>query len=524
MPGVRLLVGTRSSTHETPDAPAADTNLLDALTITSPPPARPSGSEPVWVARDAEAICRYVTQRLRHARDYGRRGVAVPDLGRVSDADIDRVAATVAGPEREFLYARLAVYELIEEPRLLTEQRTRSLATLLEGDHQDLFAKALDRLARLNDRYPLLLRALALARGRGLPEADGIWAIIAAALPHPGTAPWPNSPTLPTPGTPQRLAHRQTLAGREPSTSCSPPQPPTSSSTPPAATPTTSIPRRDVDSHRATAPREPAGQDQTEVRQGTVYRLAHRTFVEYFTTHPRHPGTLDHDRTRAATALLRSAIRIAAVDPAAMPAYLAQHLSGHAADAEQWDTLAVHPRVLDGLDPHAVTADALRTLFGRRPMPPPVAGVVGARDALTDANPAHRAGLRQLATTTHSARQVVDEPANGWGIAAAQAGRVTMHVQLTGHTGSVAKVRCLTLPDQGTILASASDDGTIRLWDPATATPLGTPLPRYSPDRAHQHRGRPHFPHQPRRADSAGHHRGGWHGADLGPPHRPPSR
>jgi WD40 repeat protein len=51
-----------------------------------------------------------------------------------------------------------------------------------------------------------------------------------------------------------------------------------------------------------------------------------------------------------------------------------------------------------------------------------------------------------------------------------------MHVRLTGHTAAVCRVRCLTLPDWGTVLASASDDGTIRLWDPATATPLGTPL------------------------------------------------
>jgi hypothetical protein len=100
----------------------------------------------------------------------------------ITDTDIDRVAAAVAARDREFLYARLAVYELIEEPALLTPHRTSALAALLRGDHQDLFGKALDRLARLDDRYPVLLHALAYARGRGVPEADGIWANIATAL------------------------------------------------------------------------------------------------------------------------------------------------------------------------------------------------------------------------------------------------------------------------------------------------------------------------------------------------------
>ena len=34
----------------------------------------------------------------------------------------------------------------------------------------------------------------------------------------------------------------------------------------------------------------------------------------------------------------------------------------------------------------------------------------------------------------------------------------------------------MALPDGRVLLATASCDGTVRLWDPATATPVGEPL------------------------------------------------
>jgi WD40 repeat protein/DNA-binding SARP family transcriptional activator len=419
LPGVRVLVGTRGSTSEAPDTPASDQDLLDALGTGT------AGSRVIWVGRDQQAIGRYVTGRLRAARDYGVAGRAVPHLREVSDQDIARVADEVADRGQEFLFAQLAVYELIADPRLLAPGLAGSRGQLLEGSHQDLFGRALHRLAGQDDRYPVLMRALSLARGRGIPEADGLWAAIAAALAGPGAAA----------GWAEAISG---LLGQAAAYII-------------------------VDTSTGSGP---------AAKPETVYRLAHRTFAEYFASHPPAAPDAGDPRRLAAEGLLRAA-RAVATGPDALPGYLAKHLSGHAAEAGMWDELAALPAVLDRIDPGAVTTDAIRTLFGHRPIPPPIAGIIGARDILATAKPADRPGLRQLSTTIHSARQVISEPVVGWGIAAARAGRCTVHVRLKGHTGAVSRVRSLTLPDGRVVLASCSDDGTIRLWDSVTATPVG---------------------------------------------------
>ncbi len=354
LPQVRVLVGTRASTSETPDTPAGDNDLLRALSADLPSPGAQGGPGLVRVGRDSQAISRYAARRLRHARDYGLGGGAIPAMTHVRDADIDRAAGAIAARDREFLFARLAVYELIEDPTFLLPGRAASLDQLLRGDHQDLFAKALDRLARLDDHYEPLIQALALARGRGIPEADGIWATIAAAF-------------TTTPGHPR------------------PPGDPSTNGLAPRAW------ARAIQGLLSHAAAYLVVDTADEGQRATVYRLAHRTFVEYF-TRTRQASTAHRDRQRhAAKALLDRARQIAAADPGGMPAYLARHLTGHIGDARLWDSLAATPRVLDGLHPAAVTTDALRTLFGRRAIPAPIAGIIGARDDLLTASPADRA-------------------------------------------------------------------------------------------------------------------------------------
>ena len=78
LPGVRILVGTRASTHDAPDTCADDENLLDALgartadaagsvgrptAAARPVPGRPGTGRVLWVGQDQEAICRYVAGR-----------------------------------------------------------------------------------------------------------------------------------------------------------------------------------------------------------------------------------------------------------------------------------------------------------------------------------------------------------------------------------------------------------------------------------------------------------------------------
>jgi len=163
LPGFRIVVGTRRSTTEGPDlAEPIDTNLLDAL--------QPSST--VTVDLDSEAVTNYVRRRLAASLQLA------PELeGRTS-----LVAWAIGSRNRQFLYARLAVHEILARPDLLTAAGEPELDALLAQDHRGLFAAAVGRLSVADSNFGPLLEALAHARGRGLPRADGIWAVAASSL------------------------------------------------------------------------------------------------------------------------------------------------------------------------------------------------------------------------------------------------------------------------------------------------------------------------------------------------------
>lgn len=415
---LRIILGTRPSTAETPDHPATDGNLLHALALGgTPTTVRSLGEDPA-------AVRRYVFRRLREARDHpGRRRTPISDYP-PQDESIAAAAATIAERNERFLFARLAVHELIYNPSLLEPGRSYTLRQLLSGTHRDLFASAVARLGREHDAFVALIQALALAKGRGLPIEDDVWGTAAAAL-VPGAA---------GDGT-DRPVDRSVI--------------------------------------QALIDHAPAYISVASEAGQTVYRLAHRTFAEYFLP-PSVPAQVHRQRCRAvAAALLHTA---ASQAPLIVSNYLRRYLSAHVADAELWDELGGQLPVLDGLDPNAMAADIAASLFGYRPVPAQLAAVLSARPRLVDADPADRAGLRHLAVLTHDPAGHVQEPTPTWGVAAAALQAEQVHLVIPGHDGGVVAVCTVRAQDGRELLVSAGADGTARLWDPFTAAPIGDPM------------------------------------------------
>jgi hypothetical protein len=159
-PNVRVVVGTRRSLEEGPDQPAAgQTELLDALAVTE--------ADALVLRREPAAMADYARGWL--ARD-------APDLDRDLAA---RIVERVAGVDQPFLFVRLALPELLARVDGLDHD---TIDATLSGGHGDVFARAVERLARVRPATAQLLRALAYAHGRGLPRHDGIWATVAGAL------------------------------------------------------------------------------------------------------------------------------------------------------------------------------------------------------------------------------------------------------------------------------------------------------------------------------------------------------
>ncbi|MFE2558604.1 hypothetical protein ACFXGT_21780 [Streptomyces sp. NPDC059352] len=437
LPAVRVVIGTRRSTHEGPDQPAStDTDILDAL---RPRPTRREAEpqadvERVEVKQDPKALAGYLRAKLDAAK---HRGALHADDTTIEDA-VHRLVTDHQqhGAEpQQFLYARLAAHELLNDPGLLTDP-----TPLIGRTHRQLFTRALQRLHRTNPDYAPLLHALGLAQGRGLPDQDGIWALAADALDS-----------------------RTDTGGRIP------------------------------ELLRDAAPYLTLDHEH----ERSVYRLAHRTFTEHFTAAPdtaRAHALLTaalarHGRQSLGTQEDATTLPAAVVSP-----YIRYHLAAHARlghTAGALHTLADHTDVLDVLDLTSITAAAFDHGLASHELPPAIAGTVllqhQARDtAATEQSAGSTTGWRRwwrrLGTSYIQGAPPPAEahPRNprGWPpeLTVGEVRQRQLHMQLTGHTDKVNAVAVFTAPDGTPRLASASADRTVRIWDPATRAQDGPSL------------------------------------------------
>ncbi|MGF1599741.1 MAG: WD40 repeat domain-containing protein [Acidimicrobiales bacterium] len=157
--------------------------------------------------------------------------------------------------------------------------------------------------------------------------------------------------------------------------------------------------------------------------------------------------------------------------------YLLRHLPAHAERAGRATELLA-------LDRYPLMAEpaALRTALLLDPADPD-APERRARETylrisheFTDARPADRAPMLSFTSMSEQGPAPVTRLGSSWSPVAVRYRPTNFSLPLTGHTDRVSGVAFGSTPDGRLLLASASADDTVRVWDPATGTPVGQPL------------------------------------------------
>ncbi|MET9581028.1 hypothetical protein ABZY30_36695 [Streptomyces massasporeus] len=407
-PGIRLVVGTRPATTHQP-VPTINRDLLEALGVpgdaTTPGAERPTEIRMYW---EPEAVGEYAAKRLEAAAARG-------SLNADSDADTEVrrqhlpfVVAKIKKNSRDFLLARLAIHEILARPHVLDQSHT--LDPLLGGDHHQIFERAVNRLCEASAVNHGLLQALAFTRGRGLPISGGVWAAVTQALS----------------GAPRPTAEQ-------------------------------------IDAFLRLA----APYIRLDTADGeTVYRLAHRSFQDFFAP-DGDPTRESHRRIVQALSGLIDSDGLQPPHP-----YVSQHLSAHAAAAGMtgWQELARRPYALDLVNARALSNDAVRSVWGERGVPDEIVGVIGARHLLANASPTDRRGIREIGMARHAGiTQFDDKPAppGSWSVHAAWLRLQHPHVTLDRRGGEFNALTSYT-SSRRELLVTGGDDANVRIWDPET--------------------------------------------------------
>ncbi|WP_433788572.1 hypothetical protein [Actinoplanes sp. CA-252034] len=358
------------------------------------------------VARDgdAAAIKEYVVRRLT-AADGPRDDPA--------DDEVTAAARRIARRHRvgrtpqPFLHARLVVREILADPGLLSGAGRTRLRDLIRLDPGELFQAALRRMSA-TVRVEPFLRALAYSRGLGLPRDEPLWIAVAEALAGGGDG---------------------------------------------------LLSEQDLDEVLAVA-----GPyvllDGADGR--SVYRLAHQSFRAPLLSGPAEP------------AITRALLRVARTP---LHPYLRRHLAEHAAaaGAEGWAALAARTEVLDQVEVGTVVAGVMTDPGRFGALPAAVLGTVVTSHLALAATPADRTGLRRLGTARitgawTSAQSAAERPGPGvaWWPVSARIHLDPPDLTLAAGGRGIAALAALPGVDDSPVLAAGTDDGSVRVWDPAT--------------------------------------------------------
>ncbi|MGW9397547.1 NACHT and WD repeat domain-containing protein [Streptomyces sp. NPDC055642] len=400
--GVRLLIGTRTSPYDAQE-PGGRIDLRAVLSSAT------GRARVLELAADPDAVAAYTAHGVERvlkehpAHDAAWRRTVVHMVR-------EAVEHLVREGSWEFLQAALAVSEIEQRPQVLApESAARSaLQRLLARDRAGLFGAA---VARITEALPVagpLLRALALAQGRGLPRADGIWAHAAS-----GVAGWERPPTD------EELS---LFLGR------------------------------------AAAYVLLDGEDRR-----SVYRLAHRTYTEQLLA----VGTPE-ERLGMLTALLGLAARQCSGGQPLSP-HLETRLAEYAADcgAVGWAELAGRPAVLDRLPVAGLSALALVPsgdgVTTPNDLPIEVLGTVASAHLIQSSTPADRPGLRQLGGLRATGRLHPAGVEAAWEVCWGQLRVLPPHLKLAGTDGAVS---ALTAHATAPWLVTGTLDGAVVVWEP----------------------------------------------------------